>query len=383
MRKLLILTLLIVSLTVNGQYKRDSLNSIVSALNSTVNNLVKVNKDLNSINKVQGRQIVTLQQTNNLQISQIADLSSQVATLSQQVSNLTLQLSTCLNPVPPPTGDIPLPGATFTTLWNDNKWYSELRTYPGQPGIVAQGTINFPDYGRLRSANTASIHMILPGGMARDKRDEMQTNYHYLNTQIGDIVAVGVSFYYVDFTCNLQRPMTIVQFRNIDQNVDGCVDDDIEIVHTSLDRPQIGTVNGVIVNILAGTGVKDVGIVYTNLQKNKWYDVVFIIKYAKDNTGYFKIWWGEPGTLNYNTPNYSYTGKTVHSPADFGTADAPCSGTPTNLGDIFNTPQLRFLGSYQWGPSSILTDYFENYVGPLRINIGENSKTAFLRVIPR
>lgn len=260
----------------------------------------------------------------------------------------------------PSTGDTPLTGATYINTW-DVLYDADLGLTKAVAG-TGSVTENTTDY--LRSAGTKSLHFVSNG-----VRCEVHTKFNYLGVEEGDIVYLGWSDYYVTLPIN---QYTTFQFRDQDQNITGCPSIQFGIAGSYWD---LGTVNGLIVRLKEGAAGR--AAIIPNMSTGKWYDIVVAIKYKKDGTGFFKIWAGEAGTLNYDNVTYSYTGATMYSLEDMGTPTEPCDYDYEV--DYFNSPHLRIGGCYQWGTVAP----FESYKGPLRINVGEDSKTAFLKVIPR
>ncbi len=111
------------------------------------------------------------------------------------------------------------------------------------------------------------------------------------------------------------------------------------------------------------------------LEEDTWYDWIVEIKFAKDSTGYIKVWMyeaGDPDSYSYNdTP----TAQVLNSP---------------NMFDTDACPHLRW-GVYRWDsgdymPEDILEEdrIMEKYVGPVRWKYGNNlGAEGFDAVKPR
>lgn len=266
-----------------------------------------------------------------------------------------------------PYRDKPLEGATFTTLWDFD--------YPRETTELKVWTYEFPisigSSDKIRSPGTKSVHFDYKKGGGRA---EIFTDYNYLGVGEGSIVYMGWSDLYVNAPLT---KYTVFQWRDQNRNIPGCPV--IQFVMAGSYESfggSLGTVNGIVVIIKEALAAQ--GIILSNLKINVWYDFVIGMKYSKNGDGYFKVWAGEAGKLDYKNPVFVYNGPTMYSERDLGTMTEPC-GYDASWGDCFNEPQLRMGGCYMWGEDAD----FESYKGPLRINIGEDGKTAFLKVMPR
>lgn len=268
--------------------------------------------------------------------------------------------------------DIPLDGATATTIWNNNDWQflcnqtgANILVKP--PAYIEPGSID-----QLRSKGTNSCHFFFPASMTDFDRAEIHSDYPIMGNVIeGSVMYLGWSDYYVHVSTD--AGMTILQLRTADRNViAGCPDISLTIGSVSEGITNLGIVNGIIVNMLDGK--QENGAVIRNLRKHIWYDFVIGVKFSKENDGYFTIWAGEEGTLNYENPTYSYSGNTM-----FNLEQIEDGWNCGMTEDQCHTPQLRW-GIYQFRTPRTL---FESYKGPVRINLNEEGKTAFLKVIPR
>lgn len=270
--------------------------------------------------------------------------------------------------------DIPLDGATATSIWEGDDWWFLHNV----GGIYENGLVTVPpayihpgDAGMIRSPGTKSCHYYYPADMEFD-RAEIHSDYPIMEQVYEDsVMYLGWSDYFVHVSMGYGKG--ILQFRTADRNViAGCADISLTIGSYSEGVTNLGLVNGIMVNILDGK--QEVGAVVRDLKENVWYDFVIGVKFSKGSDGYFTIWAGEAGTLDYENPTYSYIGNTM-----FNLEQIVAGWNCGMITDQCHTPQLRF-GIYQWKPPRTL---FESYKGPVRINLSEEGKTAFLKVIPR
>lgn len=285
-------------------------------------------------------------------------------------SYVNLDTCLCVN------DDAPLEGATATSIWEGDDWWFLHNV----GGIYENGLVTIPpayirpgETGVIRSPGTKSCHYYYPGNLMGDfDRAEIHSDYPIMNqVYVDSIMYLGWSDYFVHVT--IGGYMGVLQLRTADRNVlEGCPDISLTIGRYSEGITNLGLVNGIMVNILDGK--KEVGAVIRDLKEGVWYDFVIGVKFSKGDDGYFKIWAGEAGTLDYENPTYSYNGNTVFNLQQIQ-AGWNCGMTY----DRCHTPQLRW-GIYQWKPPRTL---FESYKGPVRINLSEEGKTAFLKVVPR
>lgn len=259
---------------------------------------------------------------------------------------------------------------TFTTFWNDD--YSSLwkaGTTEMYWAFKDQDLTFKTDV--LRSGVGKSLRYYYPENPTRD-RVELHTSKNYLGVKEGDTVYFGWSDYYKILPIH---DYTVFQWREQDEGYTGCPSIQFAMSSSYWD---LNNVNGITVQIKEGVAGR--GVILPNLKTGVWYDFVVAMKYAKDGTGFFKVWAAEAGSLKYEQVAYSYTGATMYSASDLTKNTKPCDYSAT-WGDRFNSPQLRMGGAYMWSTKKV----FESYKGPLRIDVNpkETGMDAFKKVVPR
>ena len=269
------------------------------------------------------------------------------------------------------SNSVPTASTTFTTLWKNNDYTALWKAGTTEMyWAFKDQDIEFTTE-VVRSTGSQSLRYRYSEYATKD-RAELHSSKNYLGVKEGDIVYFGWSDYYKILPIH---DYTIFQWREQDQGYVGCPSIQFCITASYWD---LGNVNGITVKIKEGSAGR--GVIVKSIKTGVWYDFVVAMKYAKDQTGFFKVWAAEAGQLNFNQVTYSYQGPTMYNLDDLSKNTRPC-GYDKAWGDRFNSPQLRMGGAYMWD----IKKNFESFKGPLRIDVNpkETSFEAFKKVMPR
>lgn len=290
----------------------DSLRTVVLGLNSSV-------MDLNALI---GQKNAQIQSINLLSVSQAA-----------QIVDLQNKLANCVTPIQKPT---------YTNTWDGNNGIAKFdKAISGDAsityGYMAGGirTVRFVNHAAHRSELHSGRDGFFTGAPVKE----------------GDIVAFSWSEMWPVLN---YAYFTTFQWRDLDWSIPGGPVIEFDMIGTSR---ILGQVNGQIIRIGDGDAAR--AIILKDQKPGVWYKFIVLMKYAKDNSGWVKVWASDKD-LNYSTPVFEYSGFTMYSDIHLNP-----NGRPDDL-DHSHWPQLRF-GVYQWTAPYLEQ---ERLIGPLKINVG-------------